>query len=371
MSVSLHDHQTTVSPFYWELVRRFASDAFAVRHALADVVLLRVQGTAEAAEETDQQAQAVLAEFLSPELKQSRRTVLWNRLSPVEQFRAERFHRLKEELEEFFVGAGCWQAKGWMRQTLERLGFALVNGELPVEIIGEGVIRNSLELARRLLQVAHLVEEQQFAALLARLHPDARQAGEEYEKLRDRLIHFFEARQWQISEARRFPDVSQAADEVLNRLAEKIHAETERATPVAERVQNVKAFALGMARLVWQELQAESSRLPEMPLPPLPSPNRLRQMQAACLQTLKESQRRLLIRYCGCTVLDEQNAARYRRQLIEEFGFKDAKALHQSISYLRRKLECCVARRMQQLAKTDFSATTLEPEEDANDTLKF
>ena len=74
------------------------------------------------------------------------------------------------------------------------------------------------------------------ARLLARLHADAGQAGQEYERLRRALVKFFD---WRGALA---PD--ECADETIDRLARKLDETT---------VDDVRHYAHGIARMVLLE----------------------------------------------------------------------------------------------------------------------
>ncbi|MBI4752052.1 MAG: hypothetical protein HY774_26490 [Acidobacteria bacterium] len=363
-----HEHQ--INALYWQLVQIVAPQAFEFRHALADVALARTVREIETSDQflTEAQAdftdledkaihhtQAVLREWIDPVQKQNRKAFILNHLGKVEANQRHRRAELKEHLREFFSSAHRLNPNRWTTQTIERLGFALLDGELAAEATAEAVVAFALEIAAHFLAISKSVEKNQFDSLLTRLHADRQLAGEEYEKLRDRLIYFFEARQWHGSETGQFIDVSRAADETLNRVAEKVHQEDECAAGQDTRIQNVRAYTLGVAKLVWMELHTQATQSIQEPAPLLaPSPNMVRILQTQCLMSLKEEHRKLILRYCGCKVLDDQNAAEYRRQLIEEFGFKDAKALQQSVSYIRSKLEKCVEHRLRLAHRSPF-----------------
>lgn len=89
------------------------------------------------------------------------------------------------------------------------------------------------------------VTRERFAALLVWLSPDAQLAGEEYERLRFRLIKFFLHRNC------RFPE--ELADETINRVTVKIGEET---------IENKLAYAYAVARNVFLEsLRAEKKHI--------------------------------------------------------------------------------------------------------------
>ena len=72
-----------------------------------------------------------------------------------------------------------------------------------------------------------------FARLLERLHPDAEQAAQEYERLRRALVKFFD---WRGASP---PD--ECADDALDRLVQKLEQTV---------VQDVRKYVHGIARLV-------------------------------------------------------------------------------------------------------------------------
>jgi DNA-directed RNA polymerase specialized sigma24 family protein len=89
-----------------------------------------------------------------------------------------------------------------------------------------------------------------FDGLLESLDGDRERAGEQYERLRKQLLRFFE---WRGSPA---PDES--ADETLNRVARRIAG--------GERISNVPAYALGVARMVFLETTRAQRRMRLVPV---------------------------------------------------------------------------------------------------------
>src|SRR4030095_10816367 len=81
------------------------------------------------------------------------------------------------------------------------------------------------------------LSEESFLRLLARLNTDPTLAGEEYEKLRARLIYFFERK------GCRTP--AELSDETINRIARKVEEGLE--------IEDVFKFSYGVARLVLLE----------------------------------------------------------------------------------------------------------------------
>jgi DNA-directed RNA polymerase specialized sigma24 family protein len=169
------------------------------------------------------------------------------------------------------------------------------------------------------------------ARLLERLHPDASEAAEEYERLRRALVKFFD---W-----RGAPAPDECADEVFDRLAHKL-GET--------RVDDVRKYAHGTARLVALERRrgpafASIDDVPQLPLaapaPAEPSDqDRLHECFDRCLAELPEDSRSLLLRY-----YDGERTAKItnRRGLASLLGVTD-NALRSRVQRLRDRLEHCV-----------------------------
>jgi DNA-directed RNA polymerase specialized sigma24 family protein len=170
---------------------------------------------------------------------------------------------------------------------------------------------------------------QGFARLLERLHPESGQAAQEYEQLRRSLVKFFD---W-----RGVSTPDECADEVLDRLAFKLDA-----TPV----QDVKKYALGIARLVALERRRGPvmSSIDEVGHAPLAAPaanqdsHPLHDCFERCLTELPEESRSLLLRY-----YDGERAAKIsnRQGLATLLGLTD-NALRSRVQRLRDRLERCV-----------------------------
>ena len=177
---------------------------------------------------------------------------------------------------------------------------------------------------------------QAFNGFLHRLSPDSAAAAEAYEELRFLLIKFFEWHDdW-------FPE--EDADETINRVIRK-NAEDE------DEIQNVTAFAIGVARMVHREmLRSPDRRRVELEsLPPLISPaeeiftaetEALHECFQQCLQSLPTDNQTLLHHYYQ----DDQRARIQQRQrLAQELGVTDS-TLRQRAKRLRERLEQCVNR---------------------------
>jgi DNA-directed RNA polymerase specialized sigma24 family protein len=138
------------------------------------------------------------------------------------------------------------------------------------------------------------LSEESFFRLLARLNSDPLLAGEEYEKLRARLMYFFERKGCRIP--------AELSDETINRIARRVEEGLE--------IEDVFKFSYGVARLVllehWKDPKREWDQIDER----LSSPNsdgefdehRLECMKK-CLQSLPPEERDLIVRNC---VLDKR-----------------------------------------------------------------
>src|SRR2546422_8938750 len=95
------------------------------------------------------------------------------------------------------------------------------------------------------------LSEEAFSRLLARLNADPMLAGEEYEKLRARLIYFFERKGCRIP--------AELSDETINRIARRVEEGLE--------IEDVFKFSYGVARLVmlehWRDPKREWDQLNE------------------------------------------------------------------------------------------------------------
>jgi DNA-directed RNA polymerase specialized sigma24 family protein len=146
------------------------------------------------------------------------------------------------------------------------------------------------------------LSEDAFSRLLARLNADPAQAGEEYEKLRARLIFFFERKGCRIP--------AELGDETINRVARKIEE--------GHEIKDLFKFSSGVARLVllehwddpkreWDELdeRLSSPRLDEQDL----DEHQLECMEK-CLQGLAPEERDLIIRNCTTNKYGKAEMAR-------------------------------------------------------------
>lgn len=168
--------------------------------------------------------------------------------------------------------------------------------------------------------------------LIARLDPEPSQGAEKYEALRRTLCKFFE---W-----RGAMEPDEAADEALDRLARKIEQ--------GEAIQDVRAYAHGVARLVLME----RSRQPERRVIPIERPETLLAAPLPgaeppmltcldrCLAELPEDGRAVILRYYA----DEQRTRiDGRRRLARELGLAP-EALRNRMQRLRDRLAVCLER---------------------------
>ncbi|HEY9431567.1 MAG TPA: hypothetical protein VI260_08915 [Blastocatellia bacterium] len=133
------------------------------------------------------------------------------------------------------------------------------------------------------------LSEESFIRLLARLNADPVLAGEEYEKLRARLMYFFERK------GCRTP--AELSDETINRIARKMEEGLE--------IEDLFKFSYGVARLVllehWRDPKREWDQLDQR----LSSPRSDRefdelrlQCMEKCLQALPSEERDLIVKNC-------------------------------------------------------------------------
>src|SRR5262245_14929673 len=133
------------------------------------------------------------------------------------------------------------------------------------------------------------LSEESFSRLLARLNADPVLAGEEYEKLRAKLIYFFERKGCRIS--------AELSDETINRVARRMGEGLE--------IEDVFKFSYGVARLVLLEHWNDPKRVWDQLDERLSSPkserefddNRLECMEK-CLRALPNEDRDLIVKNC-------------------------------------------------------------------------
>jgi DNA-directed RNA polymerase specialized sigma24 family protein len=171
------------------------------------------------------------------------------------------------------------------------------------------------------------------ARLLDRLGPDRERAAAAYENLQQTLVKFFDWR------GARSPE--ECADETLDRLARRL----DEGSPVDD----VKSFALGIARLVllehWRRpetrmVPAEEAGLDDLAAPePWEDSPRLACLER-CLEELPREARELVL---GYYVSERRAKIDNRRRLAAALGLSD-NALRSRVQRLRDRLESCIAR---------------------------
>jgi DNA-directed RNA polymerase specialized sigma24 family protein len=172
---------------------------------------------------------------------------------------------------------------------------------------------------------------ERFVGLLARLHADQEQAGQEYERLRRSLIRFFD---WRGGLP---PD--ECADECLDRLARRL----------AERVPvlDVRHFALGIARLVLLERRrqprvtsiGDTAAVETSPMPGEPDvTSALHDCFDRCLAEMPIEGRTLLLNYYEG---ERDRKIANRRRLSASLGLSE-NALRSRVQRLRDRLEHCI-----------------------------
>jgi DNA-directed RNA polymerase specialized sigma24 family protein len=172
------------------------------------------------------------------------------------------------------------------------------------------------------------LSEEAFSRLLARLNADPALAGEQYEKLRARLIYFFERNNCRI------PD--ELCDETINRVARKLEEGYE--------INDLFKFSSGVARLVllehWDDPKRKWVELDER----LTSPeiverefdeDRLECMKE-CLQNLAPEERELITKNCITKKHGRAEMARAMGLTINAFRLR--------VFRVRTKLQRCYKR---------------------------
>ncbi|WP_291990496.1 hypothetical protein [Luteitalea sp.] len=178
------------------------------------------------------------------------------------------------------------------------------------------------------------IDSPAFSSLLARLDPDSDRAGVAYEQLRRALCRFFD---WRAVAA-----ADEAADDVLDRLARRLAA--------GEPVQDVRSFAMGIARLVSLEYHRRPEARAESldpavadrvvaTLPAVESDGRDRCFDR-CFGDLPADVREVMVRYYGGTGRTRIEA---RAALARDLGVSQ-NALRLRAQRVRDRLEQCMRR---------------------------
>jgi len=155
--------------------------------------------------------------------------------------------------------------------------------------------------------------EEAFLGLLALLNADPVLAGEEYEKLRARLIYFFERKGCRIP--------AELGDETINRVARKVEEGLE--------IEDVFKFSHGVAHKVllehWKDPKREWAQLDERLSSPESDPESEQQRlecMKKCLQSLPSEERDLIIKNCTLNKKDRDDLARSMGLTINAFRLR-------------------------------------------------
>jgi DNA-directed RNA polymerase specialized sigma24 family protein len=170
--------------------------------------------------------------------------------------------------------------------------------------------------------------------LLARLDENPDAAAEKYETLRIKLAQLLKWRGCLDSHA------DDLADVALDRVAAKLAS--------GEQVDNINAFAAGVARFIWLEhsrknrMDAVGDDLPEIPIEPsLPEDpdERIKCLRRCVATKFNDDERQLVISYYD-TDRDEKTKSA-RKRLAENLGLT-MNALKVRACRLRMRLETCI-----------------------------
>jgi DNA-directed RNA polymerase specialized sigma24 family protein len=175
------------------------------------------------------------------------------------------------------------------------------------------------------------ISQEGFDRFLTRLNEDRELAGQEYERVRGRLILYFQCRDIFQSE--------DCADEVINRVILKLET--------GHQIRDLVTYIFGVARMVLLETQRSQSRVQEIAddllVPTIPSDeDDDLQLQIdclrCCLQSLPAEDRDLITQYYR-----EQKRAKInlRQELAQRLEI-DMNALRVRAYRLRNALQKCV-----------------------------
>lgn len=185
-------------------------------------------------------------------------------------------------------------------------------------------------------RASRVLTKESFEYFLSRLDTDPESAAQRYLDLRDRLIYFFEGRQCDEPVA--------WADEVINRVVWRLRE--------GEKIQQIEAYALGVARFALKEYfrhQRAVISLPEISLQETWQASqqaeeltrqqhereRLYGAMRQCLLSLPAPLRELLIEYYSAQGREQTEQ---RRAMAKKRGLSD-NALYLKIHRIREKLD--------------------------------
>ncbi len=170
-----------------------------------------------------------------------------------------------------------------------------------------------------------------FAKLLSALSADDAEAAEAYTKLHESLVNFFKLKG--ISE----PD--RAADETLDRVPERINADTKR--------EDIRFIAFGVARFIFLEKLRQEKRKTRADENFYQKKGTVDNFDEKddytplreCFNSLYQHEKELLVGYFPDLAGDELSA--HRQKMADREGV-DLNALRNRVARLRRRLEECV-----------------------------
>jgi RNA polymerase sigma factor (sigma-70 family) len=180
------------------------------------------------------------------------------------------------------------------------------------------------------------ITKEGFDSFLSRLNQDREQAGQEYERVRSRLILYFQCRD--------IVQVEDCADEAINRVILKLQT--------GHQIRDLVTYIFGVARLVLLENHRSQLRHQEIEDEHIVSPifsdeddelQRHMDCLRRCLQSLPADDRDLITQY-----YQEQKRAKInlRQELAQRFEI-DLNALRVRAYRLRNSLQKCVRKCVQ------------------------
>lgn len=170
------------------------------------------------------------------------------------------------------------------------------------------------------------ITQESFARFLEWLSPDSERAGEEYERLRFRLLRFFSLRHCQHAE--------ELADETINRVILKISA---------EEIENKSAYCYGVAKNVYREsLRKERPHLDidevEITMDAPEQPSFSSECLDKCLEKLPADSRNRLLDYFSET---GEKKIKLHQRISANLKMSQT-ALRMNIMRSKKKLKTCV-----------------------------
>jgi len=195
-----------------------------------------------------------------------------------------------------------------------------------VSLISNNLLKGFSHLSEKVTKKE--VTPEKFAEFLAWLSPETEKAGEEYERLRFRLLNFFGHRNCRFAE--------DLADETINRVILKLGE---------EEIQNKAAFVYGFAKNVYREaLRKEKNHLniDGMNIAENSQIEESTDFSGACLDKclgeLPDENRSLILEYFS---EDKQAKIDLHKELSAKFGTTQT-ALRMRIVRIKQKLKSCV-----------------------------